>query len=81
MERTIEIRHVSIDVSSDFESFTQSLERSLSRFDPSLYNGLETDPLSVRERLEKVAGGGLMLFDIRDHGELLNIVGAPRKAR
>jgi uncharacterized protein (DUF302 family) len=81
MERTIEVRHVSMEVNADFERFTQNLERSLSRFDPSLYKGLETDPLSVQKRLEKAAGEGLMLFNIREHGKLLNIVGAPRKAK
>ncbi len=82
MERTIEVRHVSVEVKAGFDSFTQNLERSLGRFDPALFKDLEIDPLSVRKRLEKAAGEeGLMLFTIFDHGKLLNILGAPRKAR
>ncbi len=69
-------------VNADFESFTQNLERALGRFDFSLYKDLETSPAIVRERLEKAAGEeGLMLFTIREHGKLLNIVGAPKKAK
>ncbi len=82
MERMIEVRHVSMKVNADFESFTQNLERALGRFDFSLYEDLETSPEIVRERLEKAAGEeGLMLFTIRDHGKLLNIFGTPKKAK
>ncbi len=82
MERTIEVRHISLEVDADFESFAKNLERSLGRFDDSMYKGLETDPVIVRKRLEKAAGEeGLMLFTIREHGKLLNILGTPKKAR
>ncbi|HEY3274060.1 MAG TPA: DUF302 domain-containing protein [Methanocella sp.] len=82
MESIIEVRHESTEVNADFERFTGNLEGSLGRFDDSLYEGIETAPDRVRERLEKAAGAeGLMLFCIRDHGRLLNIVGAPRKAK
>jgi len=82
MERTIEVRHISIEVNADYEGFTQNLERALGSFDPSLYDDLETDPSSVKKRLEKAVGEeGLMLFIIREHGKLLNILGAPRKAK
>ena len=36
MERKIEVRHVSLEIKADFESFTQTLEKSLGRFDYSL---------------------------------------------
>jgi uncharacterized protein (DUF302 family) len=82
MERKIEVRHVSLEISADFESFTQALERSLGRFDYSLYKDLETDPRSVEKRLKELAGEeGLMLFNVQEHGRLLNIVGSPRKAK
>jgi uncharacterized protein (DUF302 family) len=82
MERTIEVRHVSLEVNADFESFTRILEEFLGRFDYSLYKDLETDPQSVEQRLKALAGEeGLMLFSIQEHGKLLNIVGAPRKAK
>lgn len=82
MEHIIEVCHVSLEVNADFEHFTGSLERLLGRFNDSLYEDLEIDPAKVRERLEKAAGAeGLMLFTIREHGELLNILGAPKKAK
>lgn len=82
MERTIEVDHISLEVDSDFESFTKNLERLLGRFDDAMYKGLETDPATVQKRLEKAAGEeGLMLFTVREHGRLLNIVGASKKAK
>ena len=82
MERAIEVRHVSLEINADFGSFTQALERSLGRFDYSLYKDLETNPRSVEERLKAAAGEeGLMLFNVQEHGRLLNIVGSPRKAK
>jgi uncharacterized protein (DUF302 family) len=82
MERDISVRHVSLNVDTDFESFTHALEQSLGRFDYTLYKQLETDPAAVEQRLKNLAGAeGLMLFSIQEHGKLLNIVGAPRKAK
>lgn len=82
MERTVEVRHVSLKVDAGFEEFTRNLESALGRFDDSFYSDIESAPLMVRERLEKAAGEeGLMLFTVRDHGKLLNIEGTPRKAR
>jgi uncharacterized protein (DUF302 family) len=82
MERNIEVRHVSLEIDSDFERFTRTLEEALGRFDEALLEDLETDPRSVEERLKKVAGEeDLMLFNVRDHGKLLNIFGSPKKAK
>jgi uncharacterized protein (DUF302 family) len=82
MERKIEVRHVSLRVDADFEVFTQTLEQSVGRFEVSLLEGLDTDPRSVEERIKKAAGeDGLMLFNVVDHGKLLNIFGAPKKAK
>jgi uncharacterized protein (DUF302 family) len=82
MERTIELRHVSLQIDTEFERLTRALEQSLGRFDDVLLENLETDPRSVEERLKEAAGeGGLMLFNIQDHGKLLNLFGTPRKAR
>jgi uncharacterized protein (DUF302 family) len=43
---------------------------------------LETNPRSVEKRLKASAGEeGLMLFNVQEHGKLLNIIGSPRKAK
>jgi uncharacterized protein (DUF302 family) len=82
MERTIEVQHLSLEVEADFESFTRNLEQLLGRFEYTHYEGVETEPAEVQKRLEAAAGEeGLMLFNVQDHGKLLNIFGAPRKAR
>src|SRR4029077_447584 len=82
MERTIEVRQVSLEVNAEFESFTQHFERSLGRFDPSLVRDLDTAPVEAQKRLEKAAGEeGLMLFNMQEHGKLLNILGTPKKAK
>ena len=82
MERKIEVRHVSLTINVDFESFTKTLEQSVARFESSFLEGLDTDPRSVEERIKKAAGGdNLMLFNVRDHGTLLNIFGSPQKAK
>ena len=82
MERKIEVRHVSLRINADFEDFTKTLEQSLGRFEAALLDGLEIDPRSVEERIKKAAGeDGLMLFNVQDHGRLLNIFGSPKKAK
>jgi uncharacterized protein (DUF302 family) len=82
MERTIEVRHVTVEVKRDFESFTEKIEHALGRFDPALIKDLATSPAEAQKRLEKMAGEeGLMLFDVQDHGALLNILGSPKKAK
>jgi uncharacterized protein (DUF302 family) len=82
MERSIEVDHVSLTINANFERLTRTLEQLLGRFDDVLLDELETDPGSVAERLKEAAGEeGLMLFNVYDHGKLLNIYGNPKKAR
>ena len=82
MERTIEVRHVSVELNTDFDRLTAVLERSLGRFDEALLKELETNPGLVEEHLKEAAGDqGLMLFNIQDHGKLLNLFGTPKKAK
>jgi uncharacterized protein (DUF302 family) len=82
MERTIEVRHVSREIKSEYESFTRKFEELLGRFEPSFFNDIETAPAEVQKRLKNAEGmEGLMLFDIQQHGKLLGLVGAARKAK
>jgi uncharacterized protein (DUF302 family) len=82
MEHKIEVRHIIIEIKSSFEQFTQKFEGSLGRFEPSLVKDVATNP-SAAEKLLRAAEGaeGLMIFAIRDHGALLNIMEAPRQAK
>jgi uncharacterized protein (DUF302 family) len=82
MENWIEVRHVSLEIAADFDSFTQRFEQLLGRFDYALYHALDADPQAVEKRLKESEGAeGLMLFNIQDHGKLLGIFGNPRKAK
>jgi uncharacterized protein (DUF302 family) len=82
MERTIEVRHVSLEVNADFESFTRELEQSIGHLDPSIFKDLEKDPAGVERRINELAGeAGLMHFGVQDHGTLLKLAGTPRKAK
>ncbi|KAA0894117.1 DUF302 domain-containing protein [Oryzomonas rubra] len=82
MERIIEVHHIALETDADFEDFTKALEQSLGRFDDALLKGIATDPRSVEDRLEKAAGEeGLMLFNVQDHGGLLNLFGTPQKGK
>jgi uncharacterized protein (DUF302 family) len=82
MENWIEVRHVSLKIASDFDSFTQRFEQLLGRFDYALYHALDADPQAVEKRLKESEGEeGLMLFNIQDHGKLLGIFGNPGKAK
>lgn len=82
MERSIEVRHVSLEINVGFERVTRALEQCLGRFDNVFLKELETDPRSVEKRLEEAAGEeSLMLFDIQDHGKLLNLFGTPKKGQ
>ena len=82
MERTIEDIHIYVELTIAFEHLTRVLEESLGRFDEVLLKELETDPMLVEERLKAAAGEeGLMLFNIQDHGKLLHLFGAAKKAK
>lgn len=82
MENKIEIRHLSLTVSSNFESFTKAVESLLGRFDYDVYKELEDDPRLIEEHLKEMAGEeDLMLFNIQDHGKLLRIRKITKKGK
>lgn len=80
MERKIEIVHVSMDINADFDSFTCTFELLLGNLDRSVFN--ETDPSIIEKCLKEMSGEeDLMLFEVLDHGNLLNILRSPKKAK
>jgi uncharacterized protein (DUF302 family) len=80
MENEIGVIHVSMEINADFKGFTCTFELLLGNLDRSVFN--ETDP-SMIERCLKEMGGeeDLMLFEVLDHGNLLNIIGSPKNAK
>jgi uncharacterized protein (DUF302 family) len=85
MDSQISINHVARSFQVTFEDFTSRFERQLGRHDISAYYDLVADPNRAKEAeavlLRQEGSSGLMLFNTYDHGTLLNIKGAPRKAR
>jgi uncharacterized protein (DUF302 family) len=81
--RPVEIIHTSLEIAVDFEPFTQHLEALLGRYDPSAVKQLvATDPATADARLAQMEGEeGLMIFMVQNHGALLNLAGAPRRAK
>ena len=80
-EKIIKVKHVTVIVHSTYGQFTKQLEGLIGRFDASVMVNVEKDPKLVVKQLEAMEGEqGLMLFGTQEHGKLLNIAGAPRKA-
>lgn len=80
MERKIEIVHVSMNINAEFDNFTCTFELLLGNLDRSVFN--ETDQDIIEKCFKEMSGEeDLMLFEVLDHGNLLNIVGSPRKAK
>ena len=82
MEVKIEVIHVSLILTSNFQTFTHNIESLLGRFDQDVFKRLEEDPQSVEEHIKKMAGEeGLMLFDVQDHGKLLQLLVISKRAK
>jgi uncharacterized protein (DUF302 family) len=85
MENKISVDHVVRSFQTPYETFISRFESQLGRHDLSAYWHLVADPdraKDVEAALQRQAGSsGLMLFTTYDHGPLLNIKRAPRKAR
>ena len=80
MESQIGVIHVSMEINADFEIFTCTFELLLGNLDRSVFN--ETDPNMIEKCLRGMSGEeDLMLFEVLDHGNLLNILGSPKKAK
>lgn len=84
MDNQISVNHVVRSFQTAFETFISRFESQLGRHDISAYWGLVADPSRAKDveaALQRQEGrSGLMLFTTYDHGALLNIKGAPRKA-
>lgn len=80
--RTIAVKHLVIKLDTSFEQFTRILEGALGRLNHEVFTKMENDPALVAAALATMGGyEDLILFDIYEHGKLLNIAEAPRKAK
>jgi uncharacterized protein (DUF302 family) len=79
----ITVEHVHLSSAKPFEQARADLERQLGEFDPNVYREFAggASAASISSRIGAMAGtSGLMLFAVQDHGSLLKIVEAGRKA-
>ncbi len=79
------VTHKKYSSDARFEDFTRRFESRCGIHEGEAYAALLADP-KKRERVEKIIGeqagaSGFMIFASYDHGALLNIKNAPRKAK
>ena len=79
---TVAVVHSTIEADVGFDLFTRHLEALLGRFDPSLLRKAAGDARAIESGFKALEGEeGLMLFGSQDHGALLSVAGAARKAK
>ena len=82
METTISVSHQAIAFQCSFEDFTAKLESLLGHLDPASLALVATAPQRAERELAAMGGyENLVLFEVRSHGELLQLLGAPKKAK
>jgi len=79
IKQAIAVEHVKIESSKSFAAVRAALERSLPSLDPSIVKALADGDVERADR-EKNEGPELSIFQVRDHGALLKIVGEARSA-
>ncbi|WP_292771479.1 DUF302 domain-containing protein [Nostoc sp. NOS(2021)] len=82
MRTIIDMNHQMVKVTSTFDDFTRNLEVALGRLDPTIIQKVGAEPAFVEAHLKQMGGEeDLILFDIQNHGQLLTILGTPKKAK
>jgi uncharacterized protein (DUF302 family) len=82
-ESAVTVKHIRVTATKSFAEVQAAFEQPLGRFDPAINKSMAEggDLEAARTRLKAMTGpSGFMLFETRDHGSLLWIVGRPRKA-
>ena len=81
-ENPVFITHRQILLQSKYEAFTAKLESTLNFLNPEYSSGVLSNPKQVEMYLQSLEGSaGLIIFNIENHGALLNITSKPRKAK
>ena len=81
-QNAITITHCKIQLQNTYERFTEKLESTVKFLDVSYAKDVISHPKQVEAYLKSLEGTtGLIIFNIEDHGALLNLKGTPRKAK
>jgi uncharacterized protein (DUF302 family) len=76
------VKHCRIRLGSPFDAFTSSLETLLHHLEVEYADDIAADPRKVDNHLKALEGStGLLIFNIQNHGALLNMAGRPQKAK
>jgi uncharacterized protein (DUF302 family) len=77
--------HVNFKSSKSFDAVTAAIEKQLGKFDAQVFGAAITNmanPADVEAKIHAMEGSsGFMLFDVRDHGQLLSLKGRKAFAR
>jgi uncharacterized protein (DUF302 family) len=77
--------HLNFKSSKSFAEITSAIERQLGKFDPTIGQSFSATPLNPGEIEAKIhameGSSGLMIFAVRDHGQLLALKGRHGWAR
>ena len=76
--RVLQVEHIEIKTAKKFVDVQMALETSVPQLDPALREALVNGDEQRATELER--GAPLFIFLKRDHGELLQVIGQPRKA-
>ncbi len=81
-EKSVVVTHRQIALQSTYDSFTTKLESTIKFLDVQYAKDVLSDPGKVQSYLKSLEGNaGLIIFNIQNHGALLNIYGKPRRAK
>ena len=78
-KQTVAVEHVRIESAKSFADVRAALERSMPHVDPGLVKALADGDVERADR-EKEEGPELSIFQVRDHGAMLEIAGGARNA-
>jgi uncharacterized protein (DUF302 family) len=78
-KQTVAVEHIRVESAKSFAEVRAALERSVPQLDPGLVKALDGGDIARANR-ERERGPELSIFQVRDHGALLKIVGKARNA-
>jgi uncharacterized protein (DUF302 family) len=79
------VTHLNFKSSKSFTQVTSAIEKQLGKFDPEIgasFAAPSPDPAAIEAKIHAMEGSsGLMIFAVRDHGQLLELKGRRGLAR
>jgi uncharacterized protein (DUF302 family) len=79
------VTHLNFESSKSFAAVTSAIEKQLGEFNPEIsrsFSSASLNPAEVESKVHAMEGSsGLMIFAVRDHGQLLALKGQHASAR